>query len=271
MRRDSQVLRNRSRGAAFLCYHSIARNGLPHLSIDPELFERQLAALRRWGFSGGGHEDLADIVAGLQPRRRLVFLTFDDGYRDNHSHALPLLREYGFKALVYLLPPYVDSGGELDWPELRPRKQGAAAGLARSITWEMAGEMSEAGIEFGSHTNTHSHLARLGGERLREELLDSRRTLTERLGRCDSIAYPFGHWSAEVALAARECGYRFGFTVPSGAQKEATALSIPRVSVDHRDTEARFRLKLTSTGRRVLLSPAKQGLRRVRATVGRMQ
>ena len=256
-------LRNRSWRAATLCYHSIAPEGPPFISLSPDTFERQLAALRRWRYQGGGHGALAALADGVRPRRPQVFLTFDDGYLDNFTNAFPLLREYGFTAIVFLLPPYVDAAAAFDWPEVAGMQR-AYPGVMRSLDWPMVEAMAEAGIEFGAHTLTHPHLPTLGDEELREELFESRDRIRERLGSCESIAYPFGDWDGRVAKAAADAGYRFAFTMPRGAQRDATLMSLPRVAVDHRDRGSRFLIKLAPPGRRLLLSPAKATLRRLR-------
>ena len=263
LRELSGALRNRSRQAAILCYHSVTADGPPFLSIAPDTFERQLEMLRERGYQSGGLRDLAALAEGIAPRAPLAFLTFDDGYLDNFTRALPLLREYGFGALVFILPTCVDDGAAFRWPEVAG--QLAAYGdVMRSLDWPMVEAMAEAGIEFGSHTLTHPHLPELSDEELAHELGESRARIHDRLGSCDSIAYPFGDWDARVAAAAAAAGYRFAFTMPRGAQSAATPLSIPRVAVDQRDAGRRFLLKLTSPGRRLLLSPAKEHLRRLR-------
>jgi peptidoglycan/xylan/chitin deacetylase (PgdA/CDA1 family) len=193
-----------------------------------------------------------------------VFLTFDDGFRDNHETVLPLLREYGFPAFVFVLPPLLEAGGAFEWPEMSADRE-RHPGTLRSVDWPMLGEMKEGGFEVGSHTLSHPHLPRLAGEELREELWESRQAIKERLGSCDTLAYPFGEWSEPVAAAAADCGYRYAFTLPTtSGQRRATPLSIPRVNVDYRDDERRFAAKLSPWGRRLLLSSAVGTLRRRR-------
>jgi peptidoglycan/xylan/chitin deacetylase (PgdA/CDA1 family) len=256
-------LRNRSSGAVFLCYHSVAAEGPRYLTISADLFERQLALLRRRGLRGGDLAALGELAAG-RAAAPAVFLTFDDGFRDNHETVLPLLREYGFPAFVFVLPPLLADGGAFAWPEMTADRERYPSTL-RSVDWAMLEAMREGGFEVGSHTLSHPHLPALGGERLREELWQSRAAIRERLGACDTLAYPFGEWGAEVAAAAAECGYRYAFTLPTvSGQYRATPLSIPRVNVDYRDDERRFRLKLSSLGRRVLLSSAVGAIRRRR-------
>lgn len=263
LRELSGALRNRSRQAAILCYHSVTADGPPFLSIAPDTFERQLEMLRERGYQSGGLRDLAALAEGIAPRAPLAFLTFDDGYLDNFTQVLPLLREHGFGALVFILPPCVDEGAAFKWPEVAGQLA-TYPHVMRSLDWTMVDAMAEAGVEFGSHTLTHPHLPELGDDELAHELGESRERIRDRLGSCDSIAYPFGDWDARVAAAAAAAGYRLAFTMPRGAQGEATPLSIPRVPIDQRDAGARFLVRLTPPGRRLLLSPAKDQLRRLR-------
>ncbi len=246
-------LHNRSRRAIFFCFHSVANEGPRYMTVTPELFERQLATLRRRGLRGGDEADLEALAAGdrIAPT---VFLAFDDGFRDNHETVLPLLREYGLRAFCFVLPPLVDVGAPLDWPEVAADQQRFETTM-RSVTWPMVEEMAEGGFTIGSHGLTHRHLTELGPEELRQELSDSRVRIRERLGSCDTLAYPFGDWNATVETAAAECGYRFAFTLPTGTgQHGTTPLSIPRINVDYRDRGLRFAAKLSYPGRRLYLS-----------------
>jgi peptidoglycan/xylan/chitin deacetylase (PgdA/CDA1 family) len=262
----SRALGNRSREAVFLCYHSIAGRGAPYLALPPELFERQLAMLRRLGYRSGGLKDLERMARGERLPRPTVFLTFDDGFRDNFLVAQPMMAQYGFHPLVFVMPPFLDGGRGFDWPEL----VGAHAEnpeLLRSLTWSEVEQMADLGAEFGSHTLSHPHLCELDEERLTAELRESRRAIEGRLGTCEMLAYPFGEWNPRVARAAGDAGYRFAFSLPEGHQKAFGALCIPRLNVDFRDRPARFLCKLRPSGRRLLLSRAGDRLRSVRSRV----
>ena len=264
----SRLLRNRSAGAIFLCYHSVAASGPKYLTVSRELFERQLDELERRGFRTGGLSELSEVAAGRRSAPT-AFLTFDDGFLDNRETVMPILRARRHSAFIFVLPPLVDTAAALAWPEVL-EDAGRYPETMRSVDWEMLGEMREAGFEVGSHGLTHAHFRELGGDALRDELLDSRRRITERLGSCETIAYPFGDWSREVAAATAECGYRFAFTLPAKVgQRRATPLSIPRINIDYRDERSRFKAKVSSAGRRLYLSEVLGGARvRVRALRG---
>lgn len=255
-------LRNRSGDAVFLCYHSVADSGPPFLSVRADSLERHLATLRTLGFRSGTLQDIGYLAAGGKPDGRLVFLTFDDAYLDNYVTARPLLDAYGFRALIFLVPPLVDGGDALNWERVH-RQVRDHPRLMRSMTWPMVEEMAADGHEFGSHTLTHARLPELGDEQLREELSGSRERIVERLGHCHSVAYPFGVHTPHVARVAAEVGYSVGFTLPYGAQRDVDQLTIPRISVDHRDDERSFRRKLTPAYRAAHLSRLRPAVRKV--------
>lgn len=260
----SNALGNRSRRAVFLCYHSIAERGAPYLALSPDLFERQLAMLRRLGYRSGGLADLERLARGERPPRPTAFLTFDDGFRDNFLVAQPLMAEYGFHPLVFVMPPFVDAGRGFDWPELA-EAHAENPELLRSLTWSEVEQMVDLGAEFGSHTLSHPHLCELDDDQLAVELRESRRMIEERLGSCEMLAYPFGEWNPRVAQVAGDAGYRFAFSLPQGHQQAIGPLCIPRLNVDFRDSPARFFCKLRPFGRRLLLSRSGERLRSLRS------
>ncbi len=88
-----------------LMYHEIADATATSsgLAVDPEAFAGQLAYLRDAGFTTVTAGALAKVLAdgaGALPERPVV-LTFDDGYSDFHSRALPLLKQHGHTATVF--------------------------------------------------------------------------------------------------------------------------------------------------------------------------
>ena len=253
--------RGRARDAAFLGYHSIAEGGPPYLSLTPRTFERQLDMLVRKGFCSGDRDDLRRLAAGERLAGRRVFLTFDDGFVDTVTAAVPRMSERGFSGMAFVLPGYLESGAPLAWPEVAGEVSRRPA-LMRSMDWPMIETLVEAGWEIGSHTMSHARLPSLSDEELAQELLDSRRLIADRLGRCELLAYPFGDWDRRVARAAVDAGYSFAFSLPFGHQLRATRMSIPRVTIDDRDSSWRFRAKLSRAGRWALFSPLRPTVRK---------
>src|SRR6266581_40222 len=50
-------------------------------------------------------------------RRTPLVLTFDDGYRDNYTHAFPLACELRVPITIFLVPGYMERGYPFPWLE----------------------------------------------------------------------------------------------------------------------------------------------------------
>jgi peptidoglycan/xylan/chitin deacetylase (PgdA/CDA1 family)/O-antigen ligase len=164
-----------------LSYHRIGE-GKEEIELSSRAFESQLAQLAAEGIARPLREALADGGG--------VVVTFDDGYRDFHHRALPLLVRYRIPALLYLATGLVGSDDArfppLSWSELEE------AVSTRLVT-------------IGSHTHDHAHLGQASEEEARAEMQRSKDLIEDRLGvPCVDLAYPFGVGSPGAERAARE-------------------------------------------------------------------
>jgi peptidoglycan/xylan/chitin deacetylase (PgdA/CDA1 family) len=102
----------RGKGRGRLCilnYHRILENADPMLDQDPDvnMFRWQMQALA----NSFNVMPLYEAVQALKNDRmppRAVAITFDDGYRSTHDLALPILKEYGLTATVFVTTGYMD-------------------------------------------------------------------------------------------------------------------------------------------------------------------
>ncbi|MEA2292506.1 MAG: hypothetical protein QOE86_145 [Solirubrobacteraceae bacterium] len=125
--------------------------------------------------------------------------------------------------------------------------------LARDlwVTWEMAAEMRDAGMEIGGHTVSHPVLARAGEDRQREEIEGCRRRLHDQLGiPMRSFAYPVGLrdcFGDTTKRLMREAGVRHAFSLYGGYTpgRPADPYDVPRASIGRGTDPAAFRAKLT--------------------------
>lgn len=97
-----------------LTYHRVLEAADPFRPHEPTVarFRAHMAVVRRWFRP----LTLAAACAAAQQRRlpaRAVVVTFDDGYRDNHDLALPVLREFGIPATVFVATGFI--GGTPMW------------------------------------------------------------------------------------------------------------------------------------------------------------
>src|SRR3989449_1347163 len=107
-----------------LVYHKIDRippgSRYPKNYVTPEQFAAQLVFLARHRYTS---VNFTDYLAYRRRERvlppRAIIITFDDGYRSNRTIALPLLRQYGFGATIFLVAAYVGKTNAWDRDELQ--------------------------------------------------------------------------------------------------------------------------------------------------------
>jgi len=152
-------------------------------------------------------EDVLDLVRD-HPHVRL---TVDDGNASDVEIILPALLRRGLAATFFIC------SGRLDQPSFLNRAQ--------------VRELQSRGMRIGSHGAAHVSWRHLAWDRLREEIVDSRRVLEEVCGvAVDTAACPFGSYDCRVLSGLRRAGYRFVYTSDGGASAEGAWLQ-PRTSV----------------------------------------
>lgn len=175
--------------APILLYHHIGEetSSLRYV-VSLGDFEAQMASLQRWGYTTIPLSLLLKALtegAALPPRP--VVITFDDGYREVYTHALPILQRYGFTAAVFVVIGQV--------------------GVGKSLTADQIRELAAAGWEIGSHSWSHANL-RQSGVNLKHEIGDARLALEQILGEpVTAFAFPYGLTSPYVTRLVQEAGY----------------------------------------------------------------
>jgi peptidoglycan/xylan/chitin deacetylase (PgdA/CDA1 family) len=220
-----------------LMYHSVGELGDdPNLlSISPARFESQLLYLKRHNLRGVSMRELFRAISTGEDKG-LIGLTFDDGYEDFLYTAVPILERLGYSATVFMVAGM--PGGENDWEHAftpRPR--------LRLLDAEGIRETSELGMEVGSHTMTHARLPGAKAELLEHEVGESRRVLSEVLGKSvEGFCYPYGSLDSAAVQAARRAGY--AYACGWNTLVDRSAYDLPRIPISERDDLRRFAAKL---------------------------
>ncbi|MFF3844571.1 polysaccharide deacetylase family protein [Streptomyces sp. NPDC002328] len=214
-------------------YHSVGdcSDDPYRVTVTPERLDRQLTWLTRKGLRGVSVREL--LAAHTRGEGRgLVGLTFDDGYADFLTGALPVLRRHDCTATLFALPGRY--GGDNAWDPLGPRKP--------LLTAEGIREAAAEGVEIGSHGLTHVDLTKADDPTLTSETVESRIALSELLGaEVDGFCYPYGTIDRRAVDAVRAAGYAYACAIDPGPLNGVHAL--PRVHVGQNDTSARLFLK----------------------------
>lgn len=191
-----------------LMYHAVANRGpaaLARWRVTKKMFAAHMRHLKTAGYQPVTLDEwrTARAIGKSLPGRR-VLITFDDGYADFAANVLPVLRQYGFPAMLFM--PTGKVGMTADWD--------AWTGASLPLTdWDGLKRLRDAGIVFGSHSVSHRHLTGLSPREIAEELWNSRMRLSQELDvTIDAIAYPSGNHDEIVEHIAAACGYRHGLT-----------------------------------------------------------
>ncbi len=148
------------------------------MTVDPTAFEAQMAYLAGHGYHTITFSDLADRYDRGKPLPdNPVIVTFDDGWAEQYTTVYPILRRYGLIATFF--PP-------TNWIN----------GSGLTLSWTQIEEMSQAGMEFGSHTLNHHILPDQTPDEVRRQLAQSKAILEQHTHRpVVVLAYPIGAWS----------------------------------------------------------------------------
>lgn len=182
------------------------------LSVTPEQLAAQLDWLRRAGYDTVQMSALAACMAGAGPcPARAVALTFDDGYSDAYSAALPLLQQYGATATFYIVSGFVGKDAYMGWDEVRA--------------------LRDAGMEIGAHSISHIDLTTLSYYEDVDQIARSGQEIAAQIGRpVLSFCYPAGQFNAEIAKITRDAGYTSATTtIQEGPQDDP--FTLPRLRV----------------------------------------
>jgi peptidoglycan/xylan/chitin deacetylase (PgdA/CDA1 family) len=210
-----------------LMYHQIAQppETASRLAVSPDAYAAQLAYLHDEGFHTVTAAELAAVLAGGAgplPDRAIV-LTFDDGYEDFHNRAMPVLRQYGFTATVFVTTGWVQDAGPLP----------AGHRPGRMLSWSQIADAARAGIEIGAHSRLHPQLDQLPEKLLRDELRTSKAQLEDKLGAAvPGLAYPFGYSNTRVRQVAGDLGHEYACAVSNVMMSpRPDLLALPRLTV----------------------------------------
>jgi len=202
-----------------LMYHSVSPDALSdnRLAISIETFERQMHFLKNNHYNVLPLDSVANLIKEKKKiPPKTVVITFDDGYKDNYTYALPVLKKYSLPAIIFVIINEVGRSDRLSWDEIKT--------------------MQDSGIiNFGSHALGPEPLINIQSEeQLRKEIFDSKKILEEKLGRRITVfSYPGGMFNNKIRQLVIGAGYKFAVVTNPGkkiANDDLLALKRLRIS-----------------------------------------
>ena len=239
------------RDVLVLCYHGVSEHWPAMLSITPDLLEQQVRFLLGRGYVGATFSEAITVP----PAPRTFAVTFDNAFRSVLELAFPVLDRAGVPGTVFV-PTHKIGGAPMAWPGIDEWLGGPYERELVGMSWDEIGTLAQSGWEVGSHTRSHPRLPEVvDDDALADELAGSRADCEQRLGACDSLAYPYGAIDDRVVAAARAAGYRTAAALPYRVHIRPEPLRWPRAGVYLYDDLPKFRRKVSPALRRARRSP----------------
>ena len=209
------------------------------LYVSPAAFSRQIAMLKLLGYQGMSMSALMPYLRG-DKKGKVVGITFDDGYLNNLTHALPVLVRHGFSATCYAVSQRL--GQTNVWDKELGIAQTPLMNPMQLRQWVAGGQ------EVGAHTRHHSNLTESDKNTCLHEIVLGKSELEDAIAApVTQFCYPYGQFKAEHVVMAQNAGFLTASTTNRGrCQPGEDLMQLPRVPVLRATSLAAFWLKVAS-------------------------
>lgn len=163
------------------------------LEVTPEYLEQVISKYLKNGYTFVPIDSVFNA-------HRFVCLTFDDGYRDNYTTALPILKRLGIPFAIYISTNFIDNKQPMWW---YPDQQlGLSLEELRAIDREPL-------CTIGAHTLSHPRLDTLTVIEQQKEIVESKVILEQWLGHpIQHFSYPHGAYNDDTLSIVKSAGFR---------------------------------------------------------------
>ena len=223
-----------------LMYHRIADVPGDRNSVPEEKFEQQLKYLADNHYTAITADMLYEhYTKGKSLPKKSVMLTFDDGYHDNYTKALPLLQKYNMRAVVF--PIYNWVGKANLWENFGKKE-------TTTMTQEELSLWLEAGMDIQVHTLNHPFLTQCSDKQLEKELVNSKHQFEKLLDRpMNYLCYPYGFFDERVIEEVKNAGYKMAFAIFDNVPLwRINLFALPRIPIPSHQKMWEFKLKVSS-------------------------
>lgn len=197
-------------------------------------FERIIRALKGMGEFIGTDRCLRMLRGEEKVDRPYFHLSFDDGFRNNLTNAVPILRTLDVPAIFFVPSAMIEADRETAQSYCLNVTHYRAP--IEMLTWKDLNNMLAMGFEIGSHTRTHARFSAISADpkQMEDEIAGSKKELEDRLEvPCPYISWPYGKMTdadgASLGMV-RKAGYSACFGAYRGTIRPGTTdpFCIPR-------------------------------------------
>ena len=203
-----------------LFYHHVEplseaqESGHAQFTVDNLVFESQMNYLKENDYMTVSVDTIIDAILNKKPlSKKIVALTFDDGYSDMYGYAYPVLKKFGFFGNFAIPTGLIGQEGYMNWDQLTE--------IAR-----------DPGMHIYNHTVSHADLLH-NPSHIEGEIAGAQSDIQTRLGlRSNIFFYPYGSFNDHVIASLRARGYIAAFsTLPGTLQCESSLMQLSRTRI----------------------------------------
>jgi len=197
-----------------IMYHEVRPTGARKDVVLPEELEADLIYYAENGYTSVTMDEvIRHVYLGEALPEKPIVITFDDGYLNNYTYVLPLIKKYGVKIVLSVITKSAD-----DFTAAQDSNPSYA-----HMTWDELREMTSTGlVEMQNHTRNMHKCAggmlgcqQMDGEpapdferRLTSDVTAAQESMTRELGKTPTVfTYPYGLGSALSEDILRELGF----------------------------------------------------------------
>lgn len=198
-----------------LSYHNVYQKPpkVNTLYISVSQFELQMKELYKKGYTAVLPDQIeAYYKYGAAMPDHPFLISFDDAHVEHYTLVLPVLEQYNFKAVFFIMTVCIDKKGFLSSQQIA--------------------DMSKRGHVIGAHTWDHPNMTKLPTAKWTLEVDKPRRTLESIIGKpVTSFAFPYGAWDEQVLQKLHESSFTTAFQLQGKRSKKYPLLTIRRFMV----------------------------------------
>ncbi len=224
-------------------------------SLSTSQFRKQLLLLKDKGILVLDAQQTAQNPREELCKKHTVLLTFDDGHKSFHRHALPILAEYGHTSFMFLTTDKIGTD-------------------ANFLNWKEVSELHANGHVMGGHGSSHRFLDEINSTEAEKEMRVSRELIeihTE--SPCTTMSFPGGRYNSNNLAIAGKLGYETLFTSEiRGPLFQHNPMLIGRYAIRHNVSMEEFSRMISGDRHYAIrkrgVQIAKKGLRRMLGNKG---
>jgi len=199
-----------------LCFHHIRPDTMHHLSpysVTVSAFKADMKILHDSGYHTVLPDQLYDyLTRGTPLPPKPVMITFDDNDGEQFTIARPVLDQYGFKAVFFIMTVTIGKPHYMSKAQIK--------------------QLAEEGHQIGLHTWDHHMVTRYTEQDWVKQLDEPKKMLEQLIGKpIPYFAYPYGVWNEQAIAELKKRNIKMAFQLSSKVDPRYPLFTVRRIIV----------------------------------------